>query len=514
MYYQVSLGDLVPIDNFYRKLSESLDLSFLYKATAKYYGREGQESIDPVVFFKILLVGYWNNINSDRKLIEFCSNCLDVRLFLKYDLDESLPWHSTISRTRQLYGEDVFLSLFQKVLSMCVEKGMVRGKRQAVDSAFIKANASMDSLVEKEVIDDSSAYVDELNQGSEYKVTSTRKKLVERHHNWKKEAYKDMPGNVKEGRIDDYGNEIRPKFLSNHTHYSPTDPDAKISVKPGKARQLNYSGQLAVDDRHHVITGACASTAGSKDSENLAEILDQTRDNLSAVEIEIDQITADAGYSSGKALQYCEEHQIDAYIPNFGQYKPEREGFIYNEKENRYECQQAGGRNAFLLFKGIKTDSKGYEKKQFRSSETDCKECPLRMQCCGKTTKFKKLEESIHKPYYDRMHQKLTKNPAYAKKISKIRSRTVEPVLGTLINFLNMKKINSRGMKQANKHVLMAALTYNLKKYLKFERKKVLSMAQIKPYLEEDLNSLQTALLWLIYNTYKPLKFSYPHTKN
>jgi hypothetical protein len=56
-------------------------------------------------------------------------------------------------------------------------------------------------------------------------------------------------------------NDIRPKFLINHTHYSPTDQDAKISVKPGKARQLNYAGQIAVDDAHHVITGAVASTA-------------------------------------------------------------------------------------------------------------------------------------------------------------------------------------------------------------------------------------------------------------
>lgn len=62
---------------------------------------------------------------------------------------------------------------------------MVRGKRQAVDSAFIKANASMDSLVEKEVVEDASAYINELEEGSEYKVTSTRKKLVEQHHEWK-----------------------------------------------------------------------------------------------------------------------------------------------------------------------------------------------------------------------------------------------------------------------------------------------------------------------------------------
>lgn len=77
------------------------------------------------------------------------------------------------------------------------------------------------------------------------------------------------------------------------------------------------------------------------------------------------------------------------------------------------------------------------------------------------------------------MHQKPTQNPQYAKRMVKVRSKTVEPVLGTLINFTNMKRVNSRGIKQANKHVLMAALTYNLKKYLKFMVKKPRVQVQI-----------------------------------
>src|SRR5690606_4731422 len=128
---------------------------------------------------------------------------------------------------------------------------------------------------------------------------------------------------------DEDGEEIRPKYLSSHTHYSPTDPDAKISVKPGKARQLNYAGQLAADDSHHVITGACASTAGSKDSAILHEILDQAISNFHAHEMELEEVIADAGYSSGEALQYLEDKGIDAWGPNFGQYKAERAGFAY-----------------------------------------------------------------------------------------------------------------------------------------------------------------------------------------
>ena len=351
LFYHQSLDEMVPEDNFYRKVNENLSLDFLYKVTAPYYGKCGQESIDPVVFFKILMVGYLNNINSDRALIRFCSNCLDIRLFLGYDINESLPFHSTISRTRSLFGEELFLELFRKVLSLCVGKGMVRGKRMAVDSAFIKANASMDSLVEKEVLEDASAFVNELEENSEFKTTSTRKKMVDQHHDWKKKEYEGMPGNNKSDRKDEDGNAIRPKYLSNHTHYSPTDPDAKISVKPGKARQLNYSGQLAVDDSFHVITGACASTSGSKDSVIFPEIMNQTLENCKQNHILIDELLADAGYSSGEALKYCKEKGINAYIPNFGQYKPAREGFVFNKEENRYECIKEGGNKALLLFK-------------------------------------------------------------------------------------------------------------------------------------------------------------------
>ena len=98
------LSDHVPGDNFYRRLKEVIDFSFLYKRTSAYYGMEGQKSIDPVVFMKLMLVGYLENINSDRKIITTAQMRLDILYFLGYNIDEELPWHSTLSRTRQLYG--------------------------------------------------------------------------------------------------------------------------------------------------------------------------------------------------------------------------------------------------------------------------------------------------------------------------------------------------------------------------------------------------------------------------
>jgi transposase len=449
LMYQVHLNSLVPKDNFYRKLDEVLDMSFLYKDTARYYGTEGQESIDPVVFFKICLIGYLNNINSDRKLIEYCSNCLDTRLFMRYDIDESLPWHSTISRTRQLYGEDVFLSLFRKVLSLCVQKGMIRGKRQAIDSAFIKANASMDSLIEKEVIADAQVYCDELNEGSEFKLAIG---IKDEEH----------------------------KSPSNSTHYSPTDPDARMSVKPGKATHLNFFGQIAVDDSHHVITGAIADFADKRDSQCLPNILGQTIENLKGNEILMDQIVADTGYSSVDALQYCEKNNIDAYIPNIGSYKSMREGFRYEKGTDRYICAQ--GNKAILTFRTISADKNGHFRKEYRSSASDCGSCDLKTICIGKSS-TKKITDIANKAYYDRMNGKM--QTKYAKKLSKIRKSTVEPVLGTLINYLNMKKVNSRGISQASKHVLMAALCYNLKKYMKYVQRKIKTIA-----MEQSISSL------------------------
>lgn len=508
LFYSLSLDNLVPEDDFYRLLNRSIDLRFLYNQTKQYYGNEGQESIDPVVFFKICIVGYLNNITSDRTLVRFCSDSLSIRLYLGYDLDEQLPWHSTISRTRKLFGESVFKSLFQEVLRLCCEKGMVGGKRQAVDSAFIKANASMDSLLEKDVLEDGNSYTDELLENDKPTVSAEKKKQVEQHHEWKKKNYSTMPGTAyKDGKIDENGNEFRSKYLSNHTHYSPTDPDAKISTKPGKPRNLNYYGQIGVDTKNHVITGATADFANKRDSQCLEKLTEQMIDNLKNNHITLDELLADTGYSSGEVLHYLEEKEINGWIPNFGQFKPERKGFIFNKEENRYECQR--GNKAILPYKSTRND-RGYRKMIYRSSEKDCKNCLLKNECCGEKTNFKTIQHSEYNDYYLRQHEKLTNNERYAKRMSRLRSSTVEPVLGTLINFTGMKKIYARGIEQAEKHVLMASLCYNLKKMLKFRPRKVQVQVNYAPITEK----LQKTFIFsffdiflLIFGRYKPLHF-------
>jgi len=143
------LSERVPRHNLYRRLSELLDWEFLRSQTRSVYSRTGQPSFDPVVFFKLVLVGRLENIASDRRLVEHCALRLDILYFLGYEVDEELPWHSTISRTRQLYPTAVFEHLFDHVFAQCVAAGLVAGDTQTVDSAPVKANASLDSVCEK-----------------------------------------------------------------------------------------------------------------------------------------------------------------------------------------------------------------------------------------------------------------------------------------------------------------------------------------------------------------------------
>ena len=473
LFANFQLSERVPEDNFYRKLKQTLDLRFVYTATSRYYGTEGQESIDPAIFFKLMLVGYLENLGSDRRIITTASMRMDILFFLGYDIDETLPWHSTLSRTRQLYGEQIFMDLFKQVLKQCIAKGMVAGRRQAVDSVLVKANASMDSIAEKEIMDDVDSFGEELslNQDkSEKKVDAYRKKKVEDHHRWKTKAYDGMPGSRASYRKDKTKQDddqpkdqdgFQAKFLSNHTHYSTTDPDARIAVKPGKPRQFNYLGQVSVDTAHHVITYIQAHRADKKDSQCLPKVIQGLKENLLPEGLLIDQIIADTGYSSGQALKALEENNITGYIPNFGQYKSEREGFTYHKEGDYYSCPQ----NKKVEFKKIK-DNHGYGMREYRSSRKDCGPCPLRQSCIGKSFE-KKIRETVDKPYYERMHARL--QTPYAKGMKKLRQSTVEPVLGTLVNFLGMRRVNVRGIRHANKCMIMAAIAYNIKKLLKFK---------------------------------------------
>lgn len=170
-------------------------------------------------------------------------------------------------------------------------------------------------------------------------------------------------------------------------------------------------------------------------------------------------------YSSGENYQYLENSGITAYIPIHGQFAVEREGFTYDEQKDAFICSQG----KVLPFGRYFVDRQYHLRKTYRASRRDCNQCPIREQCLGKVAKEKKFDVTYFYHYYQRAYQRqISSKGQYHKKL---RQSRVEPVLGTLINFLGLRRLNARGKSAAHKVMLLAAVTYNLKKLLKYTKK-------------------------------------------
>ena len=504
LFNNFQLSDRVPETNFYRRLKVVVDLHFLYSLTKNYYGDSGQKSIDPVVFFKLCLVGYLENLISDRQLIAHCSMRLDILYFIGYDIDEELPWHSTISRTRQLFPESVFEAVFTKVLILCIEKGMVSGHTQTIDSAPVKANASMDTLelkvpeqdleehlrkirsissIDKEVPHRKSK--EDKSDKSQRSVTASQKELgaiASRNKKWSKDQ-DQRPGSGNKGA----------KYTSNKTHYSPTDPDARISVKPGKARKLNYLSQLSVDTANHVITDIKAYHADGKDNQQLQDIVQRLQRRLWQQGLVFENCVADTGYSSGENYAFLENQGLKSFIPPHGTYKGGPDDFIYNETADHYVCPQGKLIPFTKVFLDSRTKTK---KKEYRARKHVCTDCPIRSSCLGKSAQEKKFSVTYYRAEYERNIMRV--NSKQGRYMKGKRQSTVEPVFGTLTQFMGMRKINTIGIKQANKVMHLSAIAYNLKKYLKYEQKRSKSGAgklAFRVFVKSIVRDLFSALL-------------------
>ena len=146
-YTGVTIDDLVPEDNFYRHLEGCVDLGFIRDLVQEHYADMGRPSIDPVVFFKLQLIAFFEDIRSERKLIETATLNLAHRWYLGYDLDEPLPDPSSLSKIRERYGLDIFQRFFEHIVELCIESGLVWGKELYFDGTKVRANASLRSLV-------------------------------------------------------------------------------------------------------------------------------------------------------------------------------------------------------------------------------------------------------------------------------------------------------------------------------------------------------------------------------
>src|SRR3989454_8672107 len=142
----VSLEELVPHDHFYRHLERTLDLSFVREFVQETYAGGGRPSIDPVVFFKLQLIMFFEGIRSERLLMRHAADRLSVRWFLGYDLREPLPDHSSLTKIRTRYGLEVFRRFFEAIVEQCQEAGLIWGRELYFDGTKVAANAGKESV--------------------------------------------------------------------------------------------------------------------------------------------------------------------------------------------------------------------------------------------------------------------------------------------------------------------------------------------------------------------------------
>jgi transposase len=255
----VSLDALVPADHFYRHLHTALDLSFVREWVADLYAPCGRPSIDPVVFFKLMLVMFFENMRSERQLIETASLHLAHRWYLGYTLDEPLPDHSSLTRIRGRLGLPLFRRFFEHVVELCQDAGLVWGKEILADATKVPGNAAKESLVPRlsEVID---GHLVALFGEQEDRVNGEPWDVLERCT-----LAPDRP--------------LAPSYeRRSHRKVSLTDPDASpMAMRDGRT-VLGYHNHYLVDGGRARIILHCLVTPG--DIMENQPFLDQFRRTL------------------------------------------------------------------------------------------------------------------------------------------------------------------------------------------------------------------------------------------
>lgn len=293
---------------FYAKLNELLAEAgfddWIEKRCEPHYaakGKAGRPSIPPGVFFRMLLVGYFEGIDSQRGIAWRCADSLGLRRFLGIALDESTPDHSSLTVIRKRLPDELFEEVFQFVLSIAALKGLLSGKTVGVDSTTLEANAAMKSIVRKDTGEDWRAYV----------VRLMREEGV---------IEPDTEPTDEEVRRYDRGR--KNKKVSNDDWQSRTDPDSRIAKMKDGRTHLAYKAEHVVDLENELVLAAEIYPANQGDTATFVDSLMQAELNVDAATERagvstqaIEEVAADKGYHSVASLESATELSMRTYVP-------------------------------------------------------------------------------------------------------------------------------------------------------------------------------------------------------
>ena len=273
-----------------RLLAEAGFDEFVEDLCQPYYAeRLGRPGIPPGVYFRMLFVGYFEGLDSQRGIAWRCADSNSLKTFLGYGLAEATPEHSSLTKVRQRLPESVHERVFAFVLSMAQTKKLLKGKTVGVDATLLEANAAMKSIVRKDTGEDYKQYLRRLAQ----------------------EAGIDDPSGDDLKRFD----KQRKKKASNKDWESPSDSDARIMKMKDGRTHLAYKAEHAVDLQSGLLLAATIHPGDRSDGESLAETLIAAQANLiwSGSSAEIREVPLDNGYHANAALAQCRAWGIRTY---------------------------------------------------------------------------------------------------------------------------------------------------------------------------------------------------------
>jgi len=367
-FYSFRLDDAVPVDHPVRRIAAVLDLGWVYSELAPYYPKIGRPSVDPVLMIRMLIVGYVFGIRSERVLCRDVAVNLAYRWFCGLSIEDKVPDHSVFSRARnERFGNcGVFRSLFERVVGACIEAGLVGGEGFAVDASLIEADAnkhrSIPGMQWSKDIDPAKAQ----RAVKEYLAT-----------------------------LDDpaYGaaSEVTPKFVS------PSDPAAQWTGALRDAAFFAYADNYLIDVKFGIIMDVEASRAIRQAEVGASQtMLVRTQECFG---IRPQWLVGDTAYGSAPNLDWLVNTQgISPHVPVIDKSKREdgtfsREDFIYDKARDCYVCPTGKTltttghiRNGNLL--------------AYLATVHDCRDCPLKPNCCPKTPQ-RKILRSIYEPARD-----------------------------------------------------------------------------------------------------------------
>jgi transposase len=458
----LDLDALVPTDNFYRHVEKALDLDFVRDLVCDSYAVLGRPSIDPVVFFKLQLVLFFEGLRSERHLMRVVADRLSLRWYVGYDLDEPLPDHSSLTRIRDRYGLDVFRRFFEAIVEQCQEAGLVWGKELYVDATKVEANASLDSIGPRFAVeahlatlfpDAATAPPDEpspivpplpvpLSETERDELAATNAQ----RHDWIAE----------DGRPDRSIGRGSYQRLSNF-EASATDPDAALMQIRG-GFHLGYLDHYVVDGgKARIIVNALATPADVTENQPMLDLVWRSRFRFG---LHPRQLTGDTTYGTVENIAALEDAGIKAYValPDFDQ----RTGFFgkhqfpYDAENDAYTCPRG---ETLRFLKNKHTE----RVRIFRADAATCNACPLKAQCTD-SPHGRQVRRSFDEDDVERVRG-YHETEDYQKARRK-RSVWVEPLFAEAKDWHGLRRFRLRRLRKVNGIALLTASGQNLKRLL------------------------------------------------